>query len=310
MTNNKTVMICGRERGLFLLESLYDANFIPSGLIIMNDDDHEAKWSDRIAESAGIREIPFVVGKSFANQQVEDFYLRMKPNVVLTENWRTIVPTRIYKSADHFIVFHESLLPKYRGFAPLVWPLINDEKETGVSMFYASDEIDSGDVLDQYRIPIRPGDSCNELYRATFEVYLEMCLKNLPKLDENRQKAVKQDENQATYCCMRTPEDGRINWSKSANDIFNLVRAIKPPLFAGAYTEYDGQKIVVAEAEVLRNPPRFVGVIPGRIASLHAESTDVLTGQGILRIHSVMTEFNPELLPAGTVLKKMKVKLT
>lgn len=303
----KVLIIGGRERGLYLVKNILDHKFPIHGFIVMEEDDHEVKYSLEIAKVLDDNNIPNVTGKSFKSNKIGDFFNSIKPDCVLVENWRTIIPNNYITGVENFIVFHESLLPRYRGFAPLAWPIINGETETGVTMFYISEGVDSGDIIDQRRIPIDPADSVNDVFYKTFEAYWDLIRKNVPLLLDAKIHPVKQDESLASYSCMRTPEDGQIFWVKKTIDIFNLVRALSPPLMPGAFFFYNDNKIVILEAEIMNNPPEYDGRIPGRIIEISKECVAVLTGDGVIRIKEVLV--NNEVKRASEVLDKMKIKL-
>jgi len=305
----KILLICGRERGLFIIKELTNNNVNISGVIIMKDDPHEIPWSEKIGELSKSKNIPYEIGKSFNNDNILNFYKELEPHIVFTENWRTMIPRSIYEKAKHFVVFHESLLPKYRGFAPLSWPIINGESETGVTMFYIGEDVDAGPIIDRYKIPIKHDDSCNELYLKTFDAYLNLCLKNIPRLINDDVQTKLQNENDATFACMRTPDDGWIDWSKSAKQIHNFIRALKPPLLPGAFTFYNGNKIVIISAEISVIKDKYVGKIPGRIIKIDDDSVYVLCGDGIIKIKEAKLENSDSVEKASKIFNKMKIKI-
>lgn len=304
---HKVLIIGGRERGLYLIKKILLDQFTIHGFIIMEEDDHEVNYSKEIAQLLDNNNIPNVTGKSFKSERISSFLRNVEPDCVLVENWRTIIPDTFIHGVKYFVIFHESLLPKYRGFAPLAWPIINGENETGVTMFFISDRVDAGDIIDQVKISVNSKDTVNELFFKTFDAYWDLIRKNLPLLLNGHINPVRQDESKATYSCMRTPEDGKIDWCNRTNDIINLIRALAPPLMPGAFFYYKDQQIVVSEAEIWQDPPSYIGRIPGRIVEIASSHVAVLTGDGLLLIKKVL--FNNEEYKAHEVLNQMKVKL-
>lgn len=302
------MMMGGRERGHHLIEKMIRHKLPLDGFIVMEDDEHEVQWSERIVDLLKAHDIPNCVGKSFRSKKLKDFISEVLPDIILVENWRTLIPDNIISKAKHVIVFHESLLPKYRGFAPLAWPIINDEQETGVSMFFISDRVDAGDIIEQKRIPIGDEDTSYDLFLKTYEAYWALIRDNLPKLIEGKLEVFPQKEEDATYACMRTPEDGHINWAHPTRSIYNHIRALAPPFLPGAYSFYDGKKIAIKKAVVPENQPVYVGRIPGRIVEIGGQYVSVLTGDGIIHIEQIWSD--GEILPAPSVLTRMKIKLS
>ena len=305
--NEKVVILGGRERGLYLIEKFLKNNMPIHGFIVMKDDDHEIVWADKIIKILRDNSIPYKLGKSFKSPELYNFIEIIKPNLILVENWRTIIPHDIISSVNNVVVFHESLLPKYRGFAPLVWPIINGEKETGVSMFFISEKVDAGDIIDQKKISISDSDTSYDLFLKTYEVYWDLIHNNLPKLLAGKAHASEQDESNATYACMRTPDDGKINWERNTVDIYNFIRALAPPFMPGAFCIYNNLKIIIKKAEIKQNVPTFIGRIPGRIVEINRNYVSVLTGDGVLNIKTVI--YDNISYNANEILNKIKLKL-
>jgi methionyl-tRNA formyltransferase len=203
------------------------------------------------------------------------------------------------------VVFHASLLPKYRGFAPVNWPLINGERETGVTMFYAAEEMDAGDIIDQRARTITDEDDAGTLDCWLNETVEQMLDENLPRLAAGTAPRIKQDHAQATYTIWRSPEDGRIDWRQPTRSIFNLIRGLTAP-YPGAYTLLDGRKLIIWSAEIEREPRRYVGRIPGKVERLiPGAGVNVLTGDGVLRIKRVQLE-GQEPQHATEVIRRLK----
>ena len=228
---------------------------------------------------------------------------------IFAVKWRTMIPRRVVEAARRgVIIFHASLLPKYRGFAPVNWPLINDEEKTGVTMFYAAEEVDSGDIIDQRERLITDADDAATIdawLNATVERMLE---ENLPRLVEGTAPRRRQDHAQATYAIWRSPEDGRIDWARPARSVFNLIRGLTSP-YPGAYTTLDGRKLTVLSSEVESEPRRYVGSIPGKVERIiPGAGVNVLTGDGVLRLKRVQLE-GDEPRNAAEVITRLKTKL-
>ena len=121
------------------------------------------------------------------------------------------------------------MLPKYRGFAPLVWAIINGEKKTGVTLFYFDEGVDNGDVVDQYKIDIDDNDNISVLLDKTNRAVIKLLQRNINNILLGQNNRYPQDSSNASYCSQRKPIDGLINWNGSSKHIHRLIRAISPP---------------------------------------------------------------------------------
>jgi methionyl-tRNA formyltransferase len=301
-----TALIIGRQRGGVLLERLLCRGENISGCIIMEDDRHEQPWAERLSELATMHKVPYVVAKSFRNPRAAQALKAWQPSVAIAENWRSMISREVYDEIRSFVVLHESMLPRYRGFAPLSWPIINGETSTGVSLFHISETVDAGDIVDQTPISIGPDETVNDLYEKTIPVVCDLVEHNLEALKAGNGTRIKQDDEHATYACARRAEDGEIDWSAPTQNIYDLVRALAPPLMPGAWTRLDGAKLVIASAELKRQTLVYVGRIPGRVVDITESAVRVLTGDGVLSIRTVLVPGNDKPVPASSVLKTVR----
>ena len=174
----------------------------------------------------------------------------LNPDFLLVIGWYYMIPRSLREVAPKGCAgIHASLLPKYRGGAPLVWAMINGEKETGVSFFYLVDEADAGDIIAQKRFPIEQSDTIRDLLAKTESASHEILLEMLPKIADGTAPRTPQNHAEATTVPQRKPEDGLIDWSWSAERIQNFIRAQTRP-YPGAFTVIDGKKVTIWEATV------------------------------------------------------------
>jgi methionyl-tRNA formyltransferase len=172
---------------------------------------------------------------------------------------------------------HGSLLPKYRGRAPVNWAVIKGETETGASLHYMTAKPDAGAVLGRQRVPILPEDTAREVFdKVTLAAELVLDA-SLPALIAGRASAEPQDLAQGSYYGGRRPEDGRIDWSQPARAVYNLVRAVTHP-YPGAFASYQDRKLYVWETRLLpgAQPTRAVaGTILAVAPELHVQTGSV-----------------------------------
>ena len=190
---------------------------------------------------------------------------------------------------------HGSLLPRYRGRCPVNWVLIQGEKETGVTLHYMVEQPDKGEIVAQKRVPIDPEDTARTLFAAMTAAAGELMAEVYPALREGTAPRIPQDQSQASYFGGRGPEDGRIDWQKPSQEIYNLVRAVTHP-YPGAFTTLKGRKLYIwwGRALAARDLAREA---PGRVvAPLPGEGLLVETGQGHFLITQAQWEGEPESL--------------
>ena len=148
---------------------------------------------------------------------------------------------------------HGSLLPKFRGRAPLNWAILKGETETGATLHEMVEKPDAGRIVDQQAVPIGPDETAVEVFRKLTVAAETVLKRSLPGILSGKPNLKPQNLSAGSYYGRRRPEDGRIDWSKSAQEIHNLVRAVAPP-FPGAFTE--GMKIHRTRIEAARKPKK------------------------------------------------------
>ena len=144
---------------------------------------------------------------------------------------------------------HGSLLPKYRGAAPIQWALINGEKETGVTTFFLKEKVDTGNIILQEKIEIKEEDNLGTLHDKMSETGAELVLKTVEQIENNSYKLSEQDNTLATPAPKITKETCQINWEKSAVEIHNLIRGLSP--FPGAFFIHNGKQYKIFKSEII-----------------------------------------------------------
>ena len=163
------------------------------------------------------------------------------PDLIFSFYYRSMLPMSVLgKARLGAFNMHGSLLPKFRGRAPLNWAILKGETETGVTLHEMVEKPDAGRIVDQQAVPIGPDESALEVFRRMTEAAELVLRRSLKNLISGKAELRANDLPQGSYYGRRRPEDGRIDWSKSAKQIHDLVRAVAPP-FPGAFTE--GMKV-------------------------------------------------------------------
>lgn len=232
---------------------------------------------------------------------------KFQPDCVVVSSYHQILPPDLIAHST-FLNVHYSPLPQYRGRANVNWAMINGESCAAITIHKITPELDEGNILFQQLIPIRLTDTVADLYEQLNQIQRQQ-LGDIVNKVLNGYDGGLQNSAEASYCCTRLPEDGEIHWSNSSHSIDRLIRALVAP-FPGAYTYFQGQKLMVWKAKSLASPPTYVGRIPGRVVyrSRTEGYVDVLTGDGILRIFEVQIE-GQERVAAAAVIKSVKSTL-
>jgi len=182
------------------------------------------------------------------------------------------------------IQYHPSLLPAYRGASAINWPIILGERETGLSIFWPDNGLDTGDVLLQKKTPISFEDSLGSVYfDRLFPMGVEAMLESVDLVKAGKAPRIKQDESQATYEGRCGADNGRIDWGKPWRQIHNLIRGCNPA--PGAWTTLDGKTLQVFEAKPLpaRDPKGIAGKM-GEIVAVEADGFTVVCADGRIKV--------------------------
>jgi methionyl-tRNA formyltransferase len=175
----------------------------------------------------------------------------LAPEVVLVAGWYHLVPRSVLEIPSQGVAgLHGSLLPKYRGNAPLVWAMINGERRTGVSLFWFDDGVDTGDVIDQRSFDIDEQDTIAEVVAKASSAAVSLVLDNYDPLAAGTAAATPQDHSSSTTFGPRTPADGEIDWSWPVERIRDFIRAQAHP-YPGAFTRIGGKVVRIWDADVV-----------------------------------------------------------
>jgi methionyl-tRNA formyltransferase len=229
--------------GCASMPETFEISYAPGGVKNVNYVDFE-----EIARQSAVPCIAFdrkSPGR-FARQVKE-----LAPDLIVVAGWYYMVSRGLRESARWGAVgLHGSLLPKYRGGAPLVWTIIHGETRGGVTLFYLDDGVDSGDIIGQKPFPIEANETIADALVKLEEAGVALLEEYLPLLSEGRAPRIPQNHAEATYCAQRSPADGEIDWTKSAKQIKDFIRAQTRP-YPGAFTRIAGKKVILWDADLV-----------------------------------------------------------
>ena len=180
---------------------------------------------------------------------------------------------------------HASLLPKYRGAAPINWAIIDGEKETGVTIMQMNEGVDTGDMLSRVVVPIAPKETAESLFDKLAEAGAKLIVETLPKIEAGEITPVPQDESQSSHVKMMNKSLGKIDWNQDAVVIERLVRGLNS--WPSAYTYFQGKSVKLWDCDVVDASTKET---PGTIIAVAKDSFDVATGNGVLRIRELQLE--------------------
>lgn len=190
--------------------------------------------------------------EKLSGSQELDQIIELKPDILITAAYGQYVPTKLLNAPEYRAInVHASLLPKYRGAAPIHYALIEGEKETGVTIMYMEKEMDAGNIISQRSLPIKDSDTVGTLFENLSLLGKDLLLDTLPDIFAGSNQSLEQEEDKVTYAPMITSEQEKIDWRKSAEVIESKIRGMNP--FPGAYAVLNGQRFKIWLAEEVEN---------------------------------------------------------
>lgn len=235
------------------------ANGVQVGLVVTHEDTpSENIWFGSVAALARSQGIP-VVTPDDPNVSADVIAAAATtPDFIFSFYYRHLLGKPLLEAARlGALNMHGSLLPKYRGRAPVNWAVINGESKTGATLHYMELRPDRGDIVDRLVVPILADETAVEVFRKVTSAAATVLDRNLDALMAGTARRIKQDDTHASYFGRRTPEDGRINWNDSAARIHDLVRGVAPP-YPGAFSDIAGEPVRVLRTarSPLKSGPR------------------------------------------------------
>ena len=240
--------------------------------------------------------IPFLITQSFNHVDYLKFINQYSVgcDIAISMNFPTIIPKEVIDLfALGILNAHGGDLPRYKGNACQAWAILNKEEKIGLCIHKMTPELDSGDIIERSYLPIDISTRIGEVY-DWFETEIPSLFKKaIEKLEKNPSYILEKqslDQGSSLRCYPRNPEDGRINWAQSAEDILRLINASSEP-YSGAYCFYKNKKVIVWEAKLNKNYPPYLGV-PGQVTHIdkNNKTLDIITGNGNVTLIRVEIE--------------------
>ena len=220
-------------------------------------------------------------------QSFMDTVRALNPDVIVVSAFGQIIPKALLELPRYGCVnIHASLLPKYRGAAPIQWAVMDGEPISGVTIMQMDEGLDTGDMLAKTEVPLEPDETGGSLFDKLSRAGADLLIRTLPALEQGTLTPEKQPlESPTAYARMIRKEDGRIDWNLEAEAIERRIRGLNP--WPSAYTELTGKILKIWRAEVL---PKESGQAPGTVTEAGKGGFCVQTGKGVLRLLEVQLE--------------------
>lgn len=207
----------------------------------------------------------------------------LNPDVIVVVAYGQILPESILNIPKYGCInVHGSLLPKYRGAAPIQWSVLDGEEKTGITTMYMEKGLDTGDMIDKVELTLDPKETAGSLHDKLMVMGADLLLETLEKLENGTAVRTKQDDSLSCYAKMLTKDMGQVDFSKSAVEIERLIRGLNP--WPSAYTSMDGKIMKLWDADVT---PYDGDAEPGTIVDVTKEAIVAATGEGALALKEI-----------------------
>ena len=270
--------------GLTGLDALTRHGYDIAAVFTHEDDPDENCWFGSVKKWAEQKNIAVYTTEEVNSTQWIEKIAAINPDIIFSFYYRKMICREIL-NLPRIGAFnlHGSLLPAYRGRCPVNWVIINGEAQTGVTLHYMIDKPDAGDIVGQKAVTIDVSDTAKTLYDKLCLAAKNLLDDVLPLIKSGQIPRLKQDLKTGSYYGGRRPEDGRIDWKKSAQDIYNLIRAVTEP-YPGAFALLDNdEKIIIWWAQPVQLVVSEEAVIPGKLVITNKEVL-VQTGKNAIKL--------------------------
>lgn len=242
-----------------------------------------------VKEAAMELGIPVYQPKKVRDPEFLEVLKELNPEVIVVVAFGQLIPKAILELAPYGCInVHASLLPKYRGAAPIQWAVIDGEAETGVTIMRMDEGLDTGDMISKVTVPVLADETGGSLFDKLSEAGAKLLVETLPALEDGTAVFEKQPEESPTaYAGMIKKSMGDLDWTRPAEELERLIRGLNP--WPSAYTKMDGKTLKIWKAQVLEEE-REEDYMPGTILLTEQQEFMVQTGKGILKITELQLE--------------------
>ncbi|RCX23065.1 methionyl-tRNA formyltransferase [Fontibacillus phaseoli] len=241
-----------------------------------------------VKEAALKHGLPVLQPQRLRSPEAVEELAALKPDLIVTAAYGQILPKTVLDLPKYGCLnVHGSLLPKYRGGAPIQRSIINGERETGITLMYMAEGLDTGDMIAKSIIPIEDEDTAGSIFEKLSVVGAELLIEQLPLILDGTADRIPQNDAESSYAPNLSRDDERIDWNASSRDIYNRVRGLVP--FSGGFTTWDGEvfKVWSVANPSQREKGASSGQAPGTVLELSPAGIEVKTGDGTVLLTRV-----------------------
>lgn len=277
-----------------IINDLYSQNIVPS-LVVSQPDRPKSRglkfFPTEVSLFAAENKIPLIKPSSLKKTETIQQLKQEEADLFIVADYGKFLPLEVISLPRLFCLgIHPSMLPYYRGAAPIARAIMDGVQETGISIFKVNSNIDGGDILVQRRIVIDDSDTVVSLTRRLAHESSVFLIEAMENIQNNKYGFLVQNEKEGSFAAKLQKQEGKVNWQKDAISIWNLIRATIA--WPTAYTFYNGQMIKIIEASVIADDERGV---PSSIVKIDKEGIYVATGKGILQVKKVKPQARNEM---------------
>ncbi|WP_374285965.1 methionyl-tRNA formyltransferase [Lactococcus sp.] len=295
MTKTKILFMGTPEFAATVLQGIIDSEAYEILAVVTQPDrkvgrKHELKMTP-VKVVALAHDLPVYQPEKLSGSQEMEDLMALGADGIVTAAFGQFLPTKLLDSVSFAVNTHGSLLPKYRGGAPIQYAIMNGDEKAGITIMEMVKKMDAGDMISQASIPILEEDNLGAMFDKLAIVGRDLLLETLPKYLSGELKPVAQDESQVTFSPNIAPEEEKIDWNKSAREIFNQVRGMNP--FPIAHTFLNGERFKLYE--VVEVPDVATTAKAGSVIEKTKKHLFVATGNGVLSLQRVQPAGKPQM---------------
>ena len=244
------VVFAYHDVGVNCLKALLGAGIQIDLVITHQDDPHENVWFGSVAKLCDDQKIPYITPNANQLMELIPQLQKLTPDYLFSFYYRHMIPAELLACAKiGALNMHGSLLPKFRGRAPVNWAILQGATETGATLHMMEVKPDAGDIVGQSAVSIGPNETATDVFGKVSRAAITVINQALPELIQGRIPRKPNNLAQGSYFGGRKPADGQILWHQTAQQVHNLVRAVAPP-YPGAFTDWQGQRRIVARTSL------------------------------------------------------------
>ena len=254
------VVFAYHDVGVNCLKALLNAGIQVDLVVTHQDDPNENVWFGSVAKLCEEKNISYITPSASELNDLIPKLQALSPDYLFSFYYRHMIPAQILACAKIAALnMHGSLLPKYRGRAPVNWAILNGESETGATLHIMEAKPDAGDIVGQVAVTIGADETATEVFGKVSQAAVKVIEAVLPSLIAGKVPRKPNELKKGSYFGGRKPADGQIHWNQTAAQVHNLVRAVAPP-YPGAFTEYAGKTMIVAKTSLNQPIPEHLNL--------------------------------------------------